>query len=66
MPTLIAMDVQGAELAVLKGFGKKLKDVKAIILETSFTENYLGGSTFGEIDKFLSRNGFNFCTFITS
>lgn len=60
VPTLIAMDVKGAEFAVLKGFGNKLKDVKAIILETSFTENYLGGSTFGEIDKYLSSNGFNF------
>lgn len=60
VPTLIAMDVQGAELAVLKGFGKKLRDIEIIILETSFTKNYLGGSTFREIDKFLSRNGFYF------
>jgi len=52
------MDVQGAELLVLKGFGLSLKAVKVIILETSFTENYVGGSTFSEIYEYLSQCGF--------
>jgi FkbM family methyltransferase len=57
-PDLIAMDVQGAELVVLEGFREKLKDVKVIILETSFSENYIGGSTFQEVHDFLQKNNF--------
>lgn len=60
VPNVIAMDVQGAELAVLQGFGTKLQDVSAIILETSFTENYIGGSKFKDIDLFLTKRGINF------
>ena len=59
-PNLIAMDAEGSELVVLKGFGSKLKEVDAIILESSFSKNYIGGSTFSEIDKFLSQNQFSF------
>ncbi len=56
-PDLIAMDVQGAELEVLKGFEEQLHDVKFIILESSISENYLGGSNFSEIHQYL-RNKF--------
>jgi len=49
------MDVQGAELEVLEGFGEMLKNVKIIILETSFSENYIGGSTFPEIHNFFEK-----------
>jgi FkbM family methyltransferase len=57
-PNLIAMDVQGSELNVLKGFGNKLSDVSAIVLETSFSENYIGGSNFYSIHKYLTKYGF--------
>ena len=43
-PDLIAMDVQGAELKVLKGFGKDISNTYAIILETCISNNYIGGS----------------------
>jgi len=59
-PDLIAMDVQGAELMVLRGFGRQLLDVKAIVLETMFSENYIGGSTFTDIHQFLSSSNFMF------
>jgi len=60
-PDLIAIDVEGAELSVFKGFGGKLVDVKVIIAETSFWNNYIGGgSTFPEINQFLSEMGFEF------
>lgn len=55
-PDLIAMDVQGAELEVLKGFENLLKKVKFIILETSISENYIGGSNFLKIHKYLKNN----------
>ena len=59
-PDLIAMDVQGAELLVLKGFGPMLGSVKAIVLETMLSENYVGGSRFSEVDGYLARNGFRY------
>tara|TARA_Y100000389_G_scaffold184538_1_gene203088 strand:- start:3062 stop:3796 length:735 start_codon:yes stop_codon:yes gene_type:complete len=55
-PDLIAMDVQGAELDVLKGFENLLKKVKFIISESSISENYIGGSTFLEMHKYLKNN----------
>jgi FkbM family methyltransferase len=59
-PNLIAMDVQGAELIVLQGFGKKLKDVKVIIFETAFSRNYIGGSTYLEVHNYLIKNNFSY------
>ncbi len=56
IPDLIAMDVQGAELLVLKGFESDLKKVKFIALESSISENYIGGSTFIDVNKFLKKN----------
>jgi FkbM family methyltransferase len=57
-PDLIAMDAQGAELIILEGFGLKLESVQAVILETSFSKNYIGGSNFFEINDFLKKNNF--------
>ena len=54
-PDLIAMDVQGAELKVLKGFGKDISNTYAIILETCISNNYIGGSKLLEIYNFLKR-----------
>ena len=57
-PDLIAMDVQGAELVVLEGFGEKIQDVKVIVFETSFSENYIGGSTYKTVHEFLTKSNF--------
>jgi len=57
-PDLIAMDVQGYELSVLKGFGKIINDVYAIVLESSISENYFGGSRVLEVYKYLYKNNF--------
>lgn len=54
------MDVQGSELSVLKGLGVLISNVKVIVLETSFSENYIGGSTFNEILEYLVICGFRF------
>lgn len=56
IPDLIAMDVQGAELEVLRGFDDYLEKVKFIVLETSISENYIGGSKFLEIHRYLKNN----------
>lgn len=55
-PDLIAMDVQGAELDVLKGFENQLNEVKFIILETNISENYIGAPKFLEVHNYLKNN----------
>ncbi len=49
---------QGAELAVLKGFGDRLRDVTALIVETPFEKAYEGASDFHAIYCFLTEHGF--------
>ena len=55
-PDLIAMDVQGAEVEVLKGLEHQLSNTKFIVLETSISENYIGGATFLEVHRLLKNN----------
>tara|TARA_B100001250_G_scaffold413578_1_gene448170 strand:- start:3314 stop:4057 length:744 start_codon:yes stop_codon:yes gene_type:complete len=52
-PDLIAMDVESAELEVLKGLGEQLDSVKIIILETSIHKYHFGGSNFIEIHNYI-------------
>lgn len=60
-PDLIAMDVEGSELQVLEGFGDQLQDVRAVVAESSFWNNFKGPCpTFPELHSFLSSNGFVF------
>ena len=57
-PDLIWMDVQGAELDVLRGLGDKLSNVKIIITEAGKEAYYHGHGLHQEIDAFLVQNGF--------
>lgn len=55
----VILDVQGAELEVLKGFGNKnLKNIKRIKTEISTKEFYKGGVLFNELNKFFIDNNF--------
>lgn len=54
----IHLDVQGAELRVLRGAGEKLRDVAAIWLEVSTREAYCGQALREEIERFLRNHGF--------
>ena len=56
-PQTIFMDVQGAELLVLKGFGTLLQDVQNIVLETSLITTYIGGSIYAEVRDYLKQFG---------
>jgi FkbM family methyltransferase len=51
-------DIQGAELMALKGATESIKHAKAIYLEITETELYIGCSLVSEIDEFLSRYRF--------
>ena len=52
------VDVQGAELAVLKGAGEFLKYCNSIQVEVSRREVYVGGTKYSELVDFLIRTGF--------
>lgn len=57
---LLKIDVQGYELAVLRGALKIIPKCDIIILETSFIELYEGQPLFDEVYKFLTEYGFEF------
>jgi len=52
------LDVQGAELAVLRGMGSLLVKLKAIWLEVSNAEMYRGQPLRAEVEGFMSQHGF--------
>lgn len=59
---LINLDVQGAELKVLKGFDdllERFRNIKGIYSEINFEEVYQGASLVEEIDDYLKKYGFN-------
>jgi FkbM family methyltransferase len=56
---LLEMDVQGAELMVLRGAQRVLKSIKYISTEvTLYNPDYADNPTFGEINTFLEKQGF--------
>ena len=52
------LDVQGAELDVLKGAGQLLKYVFSIQIEVSTRSTYINGAQFNQIEDFLRTFGF--------
>lgn len=52
------IDVQGAELLVLKGAGMLLERCKSLFVEVSLVEYYVGGARFLELVEFLEGFGF--------
>lgn len=57
-PRLLKLDVQGSELDVLKGCQRLAETFSWILLETSTIPFYRNGSTFSEIEAYLTANGF--------
>lgn len=57
-PALLKIDVQGAELAVLRGAGELLGHFEEVFVECSFVELYEGQSLADEVIAFLLREGF--------
>ncbi|MBK8092733.1 MAG: FkbM family methyltransferase [Verrucomicrobiaceae bacterium] len=55
---LAKIDVQGAELKVLRGFGALLERIQAIYIEVNFTSLYQDGAVFCETHAFLEQGGF--------
>ena len=54
----VILDVQGAELEVLKGFGDNIQNVAQLTTEVSLVDFYNGGVLFKELHDFLCSYGF--------
>ena len=61
----LKIDVQGAELDVLKGATRTLKDALVVQTEVEFVPIYQGQPLFSDIDQFLRAQGFMFHRFVT-
>ena len=57
-PELLWIDLQGAELAALRGLGVHLRSVGLVYVELSFLEIYEGQPLVKEVVRFLHRAGF--------
>jgi len=55
----LKLDVQGAELAVLRGAGPLLDTVRVLDLEVEFNPIYRGQPLFADVDAFLRERGFS-------
>jgi FkbM family methyltransferase len=63
---MLVMDVQGAELLVLRGAEKVLSGVKCVITEVNTKELYAGCAQIEDLDAFLGERGFvRVCTDMT-
>jgi FkbM family methyltransferase len=58
IPNFLNLDVQGAELRVLKGMGKLIDSVDFIYTEVNERELYADCAKISEIDEFLRIHGF--------
>jgi len=59
----LKLDVQGAELDVLRGAGHLLKDMLVVQAEVEFLPLYEGQPLFADVDAFMRASGFQFHAF---
>lgn len=55
---MVVMDIQGAELKVIKGLGHIINYVEAMYLEVNKVPVYRGCCLVGELDEYLDKFGF--------
>ncbi len=57
-PDFMNLDIQGAELRALKGYGERIRELKWIYTEVNKVELYEGCALVSEIDDYLDFFGF--------
>ena len=65
-PDFLKLDVQGFELAVLRGGLRALQSAEAALLEVNLMETYKGAPLLNETVTFMEDHGmlaYDFCTF---
>lgn len=63
-PNILWIDVEGAELLVLRGAADTLKNVELIHIEVSFRPMHIGKPLYWEINEYLIDNGFKLACFV--
>jgi FkbM family methyltransferase len=58
-PYLVKIDVEGAEMEVLKGAQETLKNSAAVVVETSVAKQYEGGSELADVVAYMKDRGFS-------
>ncbi len=58
LPDLMKLDIQGAELDVLKNASKALSEALVLQVETEFVELYENQPLFGDVQSYLKTKGF--------
>lgn len=57
--SVVKIDVQGGELAVLQGGRRVLRGASAVLVEVVFVPHYAGDATFSEVNEELTDLGFH-------
>ena len=57
-PDFLKIDVEGAELDVLRGGEQSLKRIMGLRVEVNFLQRHKNAPLFGEVDEFLRGHGF--------
>ena len=57
-PALAKIDVQGAEMMVLRGMTGRLREIDALIVETSTIATVKGGAEVADVVCFMRDHGF--------
>lgn len=65
-PAILKIDVQGGEMAVLKGAQQCLENFELILLEVSFFEQYYDQPLFGDYVEYLNKRGYVILDFINA
>jgi FkbM family methyltransferase len=55
---IMKLDTQGLELPILQSGNEVLKNAICVETETGFMENYIGETTYAQIDEFMRSKGF--------
>ncbi len=57
-PSLCKIDVQGSELAVLRGMGERIVELDIVIVESSFIASLQDGPEFPAVVQYMTEHGF--------